>query len=85
MDQVEDGDTSAAAEQSWALRRITEAIRGLEVAKQESDEAVASARQDELSWAAIAELFGVSRQAAWERFGKPGRLRRSRRPDNDQA
>lgn len=29
---------------------------------------VAALRQREVSWAKIAEPFGVSRQSAWERF-----------------
>lgn len=41
--------------------------------------AVADAREQEYSWAEIADLLGVTRAAAQQRFGRPG-YRRKRTP-----
>ncbi|MFN2489627.1 MAG: helix-turn-helix domain-containing protein [Actinomycetota bacterium] len=52
----------------------TELLVGLrhavEVLESEKTKAVRRARQDGESWAAIARALGISRQAAWERYGQ---------------
>ncbi len=46
------------------LRNATNAVARL------TAQAVAAARKEGLSWEAIGDALGMSRQAAWERFGK---------------
>ena len=36
-------------------------------------DAVADARDQEYSWAEIGDLLGLTRAAAWHRYGRPGR------------
>jgi len=36
-------------------------------------EAVADARDQDYSWAEIGDLLGLTRAAAWHRYGRPGR------------
>lgn len=36
-------------------------------------DAVADARDQDYSWAEIGDLLGVTRAAAWHRYGRPGR------------
>ncbi len=57
------------------LRRIIRARDGVAAAEHELREAVRDAREAGDSWAIIAAGLGVSRQAAWERFGGAGRRR----------
>lgn len=48
------------------IRGITSGIKSLEPTLRE---AVATARQQRLTWEEIGEALGVTRQSAWERFG----------------
>lgn len=47
---------------------VASAAAELEKAQQRLVDAVREARASGYSWAKIGKLFGVSRQAAWERF-----------------
>ncbi len=44
--------------------------------------AVADARDQDYSWAEIADLLGITRAAAWQRFARPG-YRARRTPIDD--
>lgn len=46
------------------------AVRAVKVAADALDLAVDTARDHGMSWQKIGDLLGISRQAAWERFGK---------------
>jgi hypothetical protein len=52
------------------LRHIMSAREAVETAQAELAAAVAAARAAGDSWAMIGMALGVSRQAAWERFGR---------------
>lgn len=53
-----------------AIEWIAEAQRAINNAEQDLACAVAVARNDKaLTWQAIGDALGISRQAAWERFG----------------
>jgi hypothetical protein len=52
------------------FRRIIRAREQLDAAQAEIVAAVAAAREAGDSWTIIGAALGVSRQAAWERFGK---------------
>jgi hypothetical protein len=60
----------AAARDAAHLRRIMAAVENVAVADQELHEAVNAARAAGDSWAAIGMALGVSRQAAYQRFGQ---------------
>jgi hypothetical protein len=49
---------------------LRSALRAVELAADALDVAVDVARDHGMSWQKIGDLFGISRQAAWERFGK---------------
>lgn len=51
-------------------QRIKDAQHQMAKAKTELQAAVDLARQADATWADIGNVLGVSRQAAWERFGK---------------
>ena len=55
------------------FRRIVAAATALEAARRELADAVAAARDAGDSWTAIGAALGVSRQAAFQRFGTVGR------------
>lgn len=57
------------ARRSRAIRDLREAVQELHDAESALRMAVADARNANASWSYIAEALGVSRQAAWERFG----------------
>jgi len=61
------------AEDPADLRWVGLALRGLAEKQREVDEAVAAARTNGRSWAEIALVLGISRQAARERYGRPTR------------
>lgn len=50
------------------LDRVEAARTGLAAAEVELVESIRAARAAGASWAAIGLVFGISRQAAWERF-----------------
>lgn len=52
------------------FRRIVRAREAVEQADAELRDAVAQARADGDSWAAIGAALGVTRQAAYQRFGR---------------
>ena len=62
------GSTDNPAED---LRRLAAARRALEVAQAEVREGVEAARRAGRSWAEVGEALGVTRQAAFKRFGSP--------------
>ena len=64
------GVTGRPAE-AGALERLAAAQRDLESARSRLDAAVGVARSDGHSWAEIGATLGVSRQAAFKRFGSP--------------
>lgn len=49
---------------------IKERAADLDRARRDLQAAVDAARDHGLSWAAVGHALGVSRQAAWERFGR---------------
>lgn len=57
---------------SGDLEAIREALRECTAARTNLHEVVAEARKRGCTWAAIAQVFGVSRQAVTERFGAKG-------------
>jgi hypothetical protein len=57
--------------------RVGEAMRNVEAAERELVEAVGALRDAGYSWTVVANVLGVSRQAARQRFGTPTRGRRS--------
>ena len=63
------------AEDQWrdaeALRRVAEAFRDTVAAESALAEAVADARAQRHSWAAIAAMIGVSKQTAQTRYREP--------------
>lgn len=48
-------------------------------ANRQLPQSVALAREQEYSWAEIGDLLGVTRAAAWQRFGEQARTVRRRR------
>ena len=68
LDQLDPSATTAR--DATHLRRITAAARGLEKAEAELRSAVDAARADGESWAVIGAALGVSRQGAYQRFGR---------------
>ena len=52
------------------FRRIIEAIKGLDAAEQELQDAVAAARAAGDSWTVIGAALGTTKQAASQRIGK---------------
>jgi hypothetical protein len=64
---LEDGH--AEARDAAELRAIGEAVIAVEGAQEDLVRAVAAARAADWSWTMIANVLGVSRQAARQRFG----------------
>ncbi|OHU51478.1 hypothetical protein BKG82_23055 [Mycobacteroides chelonae] len=60
----------ADARDARHMRRIIAAVKGLETASGELDAAVSAAREAGDTWAVIGVALGVSRQAAYQRFGR---------------
>jgi hypothetical protein len=60
---------------SDSLRLVHEAFRERAHAERELAEAVATARADGQSWAAIGAMLGTSGEAARQRYGHPARTR----------
>lgn len=58
------------------FRRIVRAREHLEAAERELRDAVAAARKAGDSWTVIGAALGVTRQSAWERFGRTAKLQR---------
>lgn len=58
------------------IRRIIAAAKAVETADAELDAAVAAARAAGDTWDAIGVALGVSRQAAFQRFGQQSKGRR---------
>lgn len=52
-----------------ALALVTEADGRLKLATGELEAAVQRARDEGATWAQVGEALGVTRQAAWQRFG----------------
>ncbi|MGH3468002.1 MAG: hypothetical protein ACRDQF_09765 [Thermocrispum sp.] len=46
-------------------------------------DAVADARDQDYSWAEIGDLLGLTRAAAWNRYGRPGRQGHPAPPEPD--
>ena len=61
--------TTHPARDAEHFRRIIAANKALDAARRELDAAVAAAREAGDSWAVIGTALGVSRQAAFQRFG----------------
>jgi hypothetical protein len=76
------GSTAAAVADSASaaghLRRIVAASRGVEAARKELLDAVAAARDADVSWEAIGAALGITKQGAFQRFAKD--VRRAGRP-----
>ena len=67
LDSFHDDD-SDPAHHAPALR-IVEAVQSRDASQRDLHDAVAAARTAGMSWSAIGATLGISRQAAWERFG----------------
>jgi hypothetical protein len=52
------------------LRRVAGASKGVESARKELLDAVAAARDAEVSWEAIGAALGITKQGAFQRFAK---------------
>jgi predicted neutral ceramidase superfamily lipid hydrolase len=50
--------------------RIRAAARAVDHARRDLEAAVHEAREAGLSWSAVGQALGTSRQAAWERFAR---------------
>lgn len=59
-----------AAHQVRALSGLREAHDALRRSELQVQDLVSTARKLGISWQAIGSVLGVSRQAAWERFGR---------------
>jgi hypothetical protein len=57
--------------------RVYDAMKAVDTAERELVEAVGALRDAGYSWTVVANVLGVSRQAARQRFGTPTRGRRS--------
>ncbi|WP_343603007.1 hypothetical protein [Mycobacterium sp.] len=68
LDSVEPDST--AARDASHIRRIIAAADAVDVAQTELRAAVAAARNAGDTWAMIAVALGISRQAAYQRFGR---------------
>lgn len=53
------------------MKRIRDAQQAIEHAHKQLDDAVADARESGSTWAEIGAALGMSRQAAFKRFGRP--------------
>lgn len=69
--------TRSASEPPWRSMSDTEVLANLPLISQTADQVeeflvewVELARSRKISWAEIGKAFGVSRQAAWERFAQ---------------
>ncbi|ORA24911.1 hypothetical protein [Mycobacterium aquaticum] len=60
----------AKARDARHMRRIAAAAKALDGAEAELNEAVTEAREAGDTWAMIGTALGISRQAAYQRFGK---------------
>lgn len=58
---------------SEALQAVTAAQVRLAEAEVALHDAVKAARDDRASWVQIGQALGITKQAAWERFGPYGR------------
>lgn len=67
-----DPDTTPA-EDIADLRAIAAAVNDRDAAEQRIRDAVDAARAAGRSWARIGIALGISKQAAWERYGRPPR------------
>lgn len=65
------------SQQQNVLSGLREALEALRRDEQKIINLVAAAREMGVSWQTIGDVLGISKQAAWERFGKsdphPGR------------
>ncbi len=68
LDQLDPATTEAR--DATHLRRIVAAARALEDAEDDLRRAVEEAREDGESWAVIGAALGVTRQGAYQRFGR---------------
>jgi ADP-heptose:LPS heptosyltransferase len=82
--------TAKAHEPPWDSMTDAEILSNLPLIQQTQAQAfdfllewVELARSRKISWAEIGKVFGVSRQAAWERFAQ--RVEARGRPDSTQA
>ena len=58
------------SQQQNVLSGLREAHEALRRDEQEVVRRVAAAREHGISWQSIGQVLGISKQAAWERFGK---------------
>ncbi|NNG38222.1 hypothetical protein HJ588_02905 [Flexivirga sp. ID2601S] len=68
LDQLEPAGNPAR--DATHFRRIVAAAEGVEAAERELREAVATARAAGDSWTVIGAALGVTKQAAYQRFGR---------------
>ena len=63
--------TTHPARDAEHFRRIIAAVKALEAARADLDAAVAAAREAGDSWTIIGAALGTTKQAAYQRFGRP--------------
>ena len=68
-DPVRLAHVDGATPKAGALDRVAVASATLEVARQCLDDAVREAREAGASWVEIGHVLGITRQAAFQRFG----------------
>ena len=71
LEELDPAEVDKPEADATDLRRIGTALRAVAAAEHELTEAVGLARENGRSWAEIAMVLGVSREAARKRFGNP--------------
>ena len=76
LDDLDPDDPSVTVEDTADLRAVGLALAAIAASEANLTATVASARANGRSWARIAAVLGVSKQAAMRRFSDPGQSRK---------
>ena len=71
LDNLDPDDPSVTVEDTADLRAVGLALAAIAASEKNLTATVAAARANGRSWARIAAILGVSKQAAMRRFGEP--------------